>query len=62
MPCFVGGISKNYNSNWLRGNEDIAVVEADEFDASFLHLSPNIASVSTMDPDHLDIYGVAGKA
>jgi len=59
--AFVGGISKNYNSNWLRGNEDIAVVEADEFDASFLHLSPNIASVSTMDPDHLDIYGAADK-
>jgi len=55
---FMGGISKNYNSNFLIGEKnDIIVVEADEYDRSFLHLHPDIAVVSAMDADHLDIYG-----
>ncbi len=54
---FLGGISENYNSNLILGGDDISVVEADEFDRSFLQLSPNIACVTSMDADHLDIYG-----
>jgi len=55
---FIGGISKNYKSNLiLSKNSAIAVVEADEFDRSFLQLHPNIAVISAMDADHLDIYG-----
>ena len=57
VTAFVGGISKNYNSNYISsGFEDIIVTEADEFDRSFLQLHPDIAVVSSMDPDHLDIY------
>ena len=58
--AFVGGISQNYNSNLILNDKNaenpIVVVEADEFDRSFLHLSPDIAIVTTVDPDHLDIY------
>jgi UDP-N-acetylmuramate--alanine ligase len=54
---FLGGIAENYNSNLILGAADISVVEADEFDRSFLQLSPNIACVTSMDADHLDIYG-----
>jgi UDP-N-acetylmuramate--alanine ligase len=54
---FLGGISENYNSNLILGGDKISVVEADEFDRSFLKLSPNIACVTSMDADHLDIYG-----
>ncbi len=54
---FLGGISENYNSNLILGEDNISVVEADEFDRSFLQLSPNIACVTSMDADHLDIYG-----
>src|SRR5690606_8063491 len=46
----------NFNSNFLYGNHDIVVLEADEYDRSFLHLTPNIAIITSMDPDHLDIY------
>ncbi|SEB66614.1 UDP-N-acetylmuramate--L-alanine ligase [Tenacibaculum sp. MAR_2009_124] len=53
---FLGGISENYNSNLILGDDKISVVEADEFDRSFLKLSPNIACVTSMDLDHLDIY------
>ncbi len=53
---FLGGISENYNSNLIMGGEDITVVEADEFDRSFLNLSPNIACILSTDADHLDIY------
>lgn len=53
---FLGGISENYNSNLLLGEDKICVVEADEFDRSFLQLHPNIACVTSMDADHLDIY------
>ncbi|APG65243.1 UDP-N-acetylmuramate--L-alanine ligase [Tenacibaculum todarodis] len=56
---FLGGIAENYNSNLILGEDKISVVEADEFDRSFLHLSPNIACVTSMDADHLDIYGEA---
>ena len=54
---FLGGIAENYNSNLILGEDNISVVEADEFDRSFLQLSPNIACVTSMDADHLDIYG-----
>jgi len=54
---FLGGISENYNSNLILGGNKISVVEADEFDRSFLKLSPNIACITSMDADHLDIYG-----
>jgi UDP-N-acetylmuramate--alanine ligase len=56
---FLGGIAENYNSNLILGTTEISVVEADEFDRSFLKLSPNIACVTSMDADHLDIYGDA---
>ncbi len=54
---FLGGIAENYNSNLILGEDKVSVVEADEFDRSFLQLSPNIACVISMDADHLDIYG-----
>lgn len=57
--AFLGGISKNYNSNLLIGRSRVAVMEADEFDRSFHQLSPLTAVVTAMDPDHLDIYGTA---
>ncbi|WP_439128115.1 UDP-N-acetylmuramate--L-alanine ligase [Polaribacter sp.] len=53
---FLGGIAENYNANLILGDDKISVVEADEFDRSFLKLSPNIACVTSMDTDHLDIY------
>jgi UDP-N-acetylmuramate--alanine ligase len=56
---FLGGIAENYNSNLILGDDKISIVEADEFDRSFLQLSPNIACVTSMDADHLDIYGKA---
>lgn len=55
--AFLGGISSNYHSNVLFGNNNVLVVEADEFDRSFLHLHPDIAVITSMDADHLDIYG-----
>ena len=59
FPCsaFLGGISLNYNSNVLFSSSNLMVVEADEFDRSFLTLHPNVAIVTSMDADHLDIYG-----
>jgi len=54
---FLGGIAENYNSNLILGGDEITVVEADEYDRSFLKLSPNIACITSMDADHLDIYG-----
>lgn len=54
---FLGGITENYNSNLILGEDKISVVEADEFDRSFLQLSPNVACITNMDADHLDIYG-----
>ena len=56
--AFVGGIMTNYNTNLLIGDENApVVVEADEFDRSFHRLSPDYAIVTSVDPDHLDIYG-----
>ncbi|MGN0033020.1 MAG: UDP-N-acetylmuramate--L-alanine ligase [Candidatus Limimorpha sp.] len=59
LSAFIGGISRNINSNVIIGNEDddVVVMEADEFDHSFLQLSPFISIVTSIDPDHLDIYG-----
>ncbi len=54
--AFLGGISTNFNSNLVLSDSDKVVVEADEFDRSFLKLSPNTAIVTSMDADHLDIY------
>jgi len=55
--AFLGGISKNYDSNLLINKNNVIVAEADEFDRSFLQLFPEIAVITSMDPDHLDIYG-----
>ena len=55
--AFLGGIASNYNSNFLLGNTNTLVVEADEYDRSFLTLHPDIAVITSMDADHLDIYG-----
>ena len=55
--AFVGGISLNLGSNFVEGDSDWVVVEADEYDRSFLHLHPEIAVLNSIDPDHLDIYG-----
>lgn len=54
---FLGGISENYNSNLIQNGHEITVVEADEFDRSFLTLQPDFACITSIDPDHLDIYG-----
>jgi UDP-N-acetylmuramate--alanine ligase len=59
--AFLGGISESLQSNYVGGKSDWVVVEADEYDRSFLHLSPEIAILLSMDPDHLDIYGEASK-
>ncbi|EDP71436.1 UDP-N-acetylmuramate--L-alanine ligase [Flavobacteriales bacterium ALC-1] len=61
MTAFLGGISENYNSNLILNGTDVTVVEADEFDRSFLTLSPDIACITSMDADHLDIYGDASE-
>lgn len=57
--AFLGGISSNYNTNFWSNANNVCVIEADEYDRSFLKLSPDIISISSMDPDHLDIYGTA---
>ena len=57
VTAFLGGIVENYHSNLIGSGKTVTVVEADEFDRSFLHLHPNIACVTSMDADHLDIYG-----
>ena len=56
ITAFIGGISENYQSNLIQNGTDISVVEADEFDRSFLTLSPDFACITSMDADHLDIY------
>lgn len=58
--AFLGGIASNYNSNFIIGDNNVVVVEADEYDRSFLTLHPDISVVTSMDADHLDIYGDAG--
>ncbi|MDB2383815.1 UDP-N-acetylmuramate--L-alanine ligase [Flavobacteriaceae bacterium] len=61
FTSFIGGISENYDSNLLQNGNDIVLVEADEFDRSFHTLFPNIACVTSVDPDHLDIYNSKEK-
>jgi len=61
MTAFLGGISENYNSNLILNGAEVTVVEADEFDRSFLTLSPDLACITSMDADHLDIYGNAAE-
>src|SRR6478735_248326 len=55
--AFLGGIAVNYNSNYWSNERNVCVIEADEYDRSFLRLHPDIALISAMDADHLDIYG-----
>lgn len=57
--AFLGGIASNYGTNFWSHEKNVVVVEADEYDRSFLKLSPNIAVITAVDPDHLDIYGTA---
>ena len=57
FSCFLGGISENFKSNFLYNGNKYSVAEADEYDRSFLNLSPNWAVVTSTDADHLDIYG-----
>ncbi len=59
--AFLGGIATNYQTNFLLGNNHVVVVEADEYDRSFLTLHPDIAVITSMDADHLDIYGDAAQ-
>lgn len=59
--AFLGGIATNYNTNFWSHEKNVVVVEADEYDRSFLKLAPNIAVVTAVDPDHLDIYGTADE-
>jgi UDP-N-acetylmuramate--alanine ligase len=59
--AFLGGISVNYERNYWSSNNDTAVVEADEYDRSFLKLRPDIAVLTSIDPDHLDIYGTPAE-
>mgnify|MGYP003681885723 CR=1 FL=1 len=57
LTAFLGGISEDFNSNFVLEGTEYSVVEADEFDRSFLRLTPTVACVTSMDADHLDIYG-----
>jgi UDP-N-acetylmuramate--alanine ligase len=57
--AFLGGISGNYGTNFWSSEKNCCVIEADEYDRSFLKLSPDVAVISSMDADHLDIYGTA---
>ncbi|TXH23433.1 MAG: UDP-N-acetylmuramate--L-alanine ligase [Chitinophagaceae bacterium] len=57
--AFLGGISANYNTNFWSNKKNVCVIEADEYDRTFLKLSPDIAVVTSADPDHLDIYETA---
>ena len=59
LTAFLGGISEDFHSNFLLEGTEYSVVEADEFDRSFLRLTPTVACVTSMDADHLDIYGDA---
>ena len=57
FKAFVGGIMKGYNSNYINTGDDYVVVEADEYDRSFLNLSPDYAVITSIESDHLDVYG-----
>ena len=56
FTSFIGGISENYDSNFIQNGSDVILVEADEFDRSFLTLNPNISCITSVDSDHLDVY------
>ena len=58
--AFLGGISKNYGTNYILSDSDYVVIEADEFDRSFHWLRPWMSVITSTDPDHLDIYGTKG--
>ena len=57
--AFLGGITANYNTNFWASDKNVCVAEADEYDRSFLKLNPDVAIITSMDADHLDIYGTA---
>ena len=57
VSAFLGGVTVNYSSNYFSNGTEVSVVEADEFDRSFLTLNPDYACITSMDADHLDIYG-----
>ncbi len=60
VTALIGGISRNYSTNFITsGKDEVMILEADEFDRSFLELEPDIAVISAMDADHLDVYGTA---
>jgi UDP-N-acetylmuramate--alanine ligase len=59
--AFLGGIATNYNSNYIRHDNDVVVIEADEFDRSFHRLAPDMGVITAIDTDHLDIYGSKEK-
>jgi len=59
LTAFCGGILKNYKTNYIGDGDDVVVIEADEFDRSFLQLHPSAAVITSMDADHLDIYGTS---
>ena len=59
--AFLGGIAKNFGTNFIAGETDLVVLEADEFDRSFHFLEPDVALITSMDADHLDIYGTDEK-
>jgi UDP-N-acetylmuramate--alanine ligase len=59
--AFLGGIAANYNSNYIQHDNDVVVIEADEFDRSFHRLAPDMAVITAIDTDHLDIYGSKEK-
>jgi UDP-N-acetylmuramate--alanine ligase len=61
ISAFVGGILVDQKSNFIYGNSNIVVLEADEYDRSFLHLHPEMLVILSVDPDHLDIYGDASE-
>ena len=59
--AYLGGIAANYDTNFWQSENQVSVVEADEYDRSFLKLQPDVAIITAMDADHLDIYGTAEK-
>jgi UDP-N-acetylmuramate--alanine ligase len=59
--AFLGGISVNYQTNFILGKSEVVVVEADEYDRSFLQLNPDVIVITSVDTDHLDIYGTKDK-
>ena len=61
ITAFLGGIAENIGSNFLLEGQDVMVVEADEFDRSFMHLAPTALALTSMDADHLDIYGTSDE-